>query len=226
MSQTCRRSLNAISYSWGVLRRRAPAFLTIGFLSSATGASSGEDLARHVPPMTFLGGLGDPRPASTNIPKSDGSQVQMVANYRTPIGYFLDQLPADFDMSKVPSEARDVAIAKVRALESPSSLGGRDQSGTPPTKPLRDVLFIRIRVLEVRSGSAAVGKEYDIYFGERGRDFIYPGTPGQLARDYMVAMYFDSLDGKHRLIGFPISSTQYSEWQAEVSEDRRSQYKK
>ena len=42
----------------------------------------------------------------------------------------------------------------------------------------------------------------------------------------MVAMYFDTLDAKHRLIGFPVSTTQYWGWRTEVSEYQRSQYKK
>jgi hypothetical protein len=145
---------------------------------------------------------------------------------KTPIAYFLDQLRLDIDVSKLPSAARDVAIVRVRALEAPSSLGGRDQSGAPPTDLRRDKLFIRIRVLEVRSGSAAAGEEYDIYFGERGRDLLYPITPDQLARDYMVAMYFDPLDAKHRLIGFPVSSKQYLDWMVQVSDYQRSKYKK
>jgi hypothetical protein len=149
----------------------------------------------------------------------------MVANNQSPLGYFLDELPADFDVSSAPGGAQEVAIAKVRALESPSSLVERDQSGVPPPKP-RDRLFIRIRVLEVRSGNAAVGKEYDIYFGVTGHDLIYPMTPDHLARDYMVAMYLDPLDAKHRLIGFPISSAQYLDWMVQVSEYGRSKYKK
>lgn len=83
-----------------------------------------------------------------------------------------------------------------------------------------------MQVLEVRSGSAAVGKTYDVYFGQWDREMIYPLTPDQLARDYVVVMYSDPTDGKHRLVGFPISSAQYLDWMAKRSEYWRSQYKK
>ena len=211
----------------GVPRLWVRIFSALIFLLPAAEARSGEGIAHHMA-MIFMGQPDDSGSVSTHSPKSNGSQVQMVANYQAPLGYFLDELPADFDLSKAPAGAKEVAIAKVRALEPPSSLGGRDQSGTPPTDLPRDRLFIRMRVLEVRSGSATatVGKEYDIYFGEWDRDLLYPITPGQLARDYIVAMYSDSLDAKHRLIGFPVSSTQYLDWMVQVSEYQRSKYKK
>jgi hypothetical protein len=203
----------------------ARAFLAMILLSPVIEAWSGEHAPGHLATIASVKPPGDRNPASINFPKSHGSQVQMVANNQSPLGYFLDELPADFDVSSAPGGAQEVAIAKVRALESPSSLVERDQSGVPPPKP-RDRLFIRIRVLEVRSGNAAVGKEYDIYFGVTGHDLIYPMTPDHLARDYMVAMYLDPLDAKHRLIGFPISSAQYLDWMVQVSEYRRSKYKK
>jgi hypothetical protein len=199
-------------------------FSALIFLLPAAEARSGEGIAHHMA-MIFMGQPDDRGSVSTHSPKSNGSQVQMVANYQAPLGYFLDELPADFDLSKAPAGAKEVAIAKVRALETPSSLGGRDQSGAPPTDLPRDRLFIRMRVLEVRSGSAIVGKEYDIYFGEWGRDLLYPITPEQLGREYIVMMYLDADDAKHRLVGFPISNAQYSRWQTDVSEYRRSRLK-
>ena len=89
-------------------------------------------------------------------------------------------------------------------------------------------MFARIRIVEIRngSGSVVVGNDYNIYFGDPSRELVFPITPAQLARDYMVAMYLDTLDAKHRLIGFPVSGAQYSNWRAEVSEYERSQYKK
>jgi hypothetical protein len=209
----------------GVPRLWIRMFSALIFLLPAAEAWSGEGMVHHIA-MTLMGQPDDGSPVSTHVAKSNGSQVQMVANYQVPLGYFLDELPADFDLSKAPAGAKEVAIAKARALETSKWLGGRDQSGAPPTDRPRDKLFIRMRVLEVRSGSAIVGKEYDIYFGEWGRDLIFPITPDQLARDYIVAMYLDPLDAKHRLIGFPISSTQYRDWSAKVSEYERSRYKK
>lgn len=217
--------LSAIQHC-GVPRLWVRMFSVLILLLPAAEAWSGEGMVHHMG-MAFIGQPGDRSPVSTHVPKSNGSQVQMAANNQAPLGYFLDELPVDFNLSsKTPAGAKEVAIAKVRALETPSSLGGRDQSGAPPTDLPRDRLFIRMRVLEVRSGSAIVGKEYDIYFGEWGRDLLYPITPDQLVRDYIVAMYFDPLDAKHRLVGFPISSSPYWNWRAQVSEYQRSKHKK
>jgi hypothetical protein len=204
----------------------ARAFLAAIFLLPAIEAWPAKQMARDSVAMACVGQSCGRSPAITNIPNEDGSLVQMAANYQPPLGYFLDELPADFDLSKAPSGAKEVSIARVRALEIPNWLGGRDQSGVSPTNLPRDKFFIRMRVLEVRSGSATVGKVYDIYFGEWGRDLLYPLTPDQLARDYIVAMYLDPLDAKHRLIGFPVSSTQYSDWMTKRSEYWRSKYKK
>lgn len=195
-------------------------------LPAVTGAFAGDGVQPETIHTALIGRSISQSLVDTSILDSFGSQVQMVANDKAPFAYFLDQPHLDIDVSKLPSAARDVAIVRVRALQTPSSRGGRDQSGAPPTDIPRDRLFIRIRVLEVRSGAAAVGKEYDIYFGERGRDLLYPITPDQLTRDYTVAMYFDPLDSKHRLIGFPVSSKQYWDWRAQVSEYQRSRYKK
>jgi len=87
------------------------------------------------------------------------------------------------------------------------------------------VFFTQIKILDVRSGSAAIGAEYNIYFG-REKEMMYPDTPEQLSREYIVMMYLDADDAKHRLVGFPISSAHYTRWQAEVSEYRRSQLKR
>ncbi len=107
-----------------------------------------------------------------------------MAKYRSPLAYFLDELPADFGPSHVPNGAKEVTIAKVRALDTPVGLGKRDQSGVVPIQRSRDKSFIRVQVLEARIGSATVGTTYDVYFGQWDREMIYPLTPDQLARDY------------------------------------------
>ena len=127
----------------------------------------------------------------------------MAANNQAPVAYFLDQLLTDIEASKLPSSARDVVIAKVRVLEHPSWLGKRHSADLP-----RDVFFIRLRILDVRRGSAAIAADYNIYFGERGKDMVFPNTPEQLGRECIVMMYLDADDAKHRLVGFPISNVQ------------------
>jgi hypothetical protein len=144
-------------------------------------------------------------------------------NYQPPVAYFLDDLPIGFDPASMPDAAKEVTIARVRALDIPVWLGKRDQSGAQRS---RDKSFVRMQVLEVRSGSASVGETYEVYFGEWNREMIYPLTPDQLERDYLVVMYSDPTDGKRRLVGFPVNSTQHRDWLAKRSEYWRSRYKK
>ena len=195
-------------------------FLAMVALSTVTGAFAGDGM----PPKTIQTALIGPSISqslvSTNISENYGSQVQMVANHKTPTAYFLDKLDDDVDLSKLPTAARDVVVAKVRALKAPSWLGERHSADLP-----RDVFFIRLKVLDVRRGNAVIGEEYNVYFGERERVLVYPITPDQLTREYMVVMYLDADDAKHRLVGFPISDAQYSVWQAEFSKYQRSQVK-
>ncbi|WP_129268406.1 hypothetical protein [Bradyrhizobium betae] len=147
----------------------------------------------------------------------------MAVNYQPPLAYFLDEFPNGFDPASMLHGEKEVAIARVRALDIPVWLGKRDQSGAQRS---RDKSFVRMQVLEVRSGSASVGKTYEVYFGDWNHEMIYPLTPDQLARDYFVVMYFDPTDGKQRLVGFPINSTQHRDWLAKRSEYWRSQHKR
>lgn len=152
--------------------------------------------------------------------------VQLAPGYQPPLAYFRDEPPGESDLSRAPNGARELTIAKVRALDIPVWLGGRDQSGISSTKRSRDNSVVRIRIIEVRSGSASLGQTYEVYFGEWGRETVYPLTPNQLARDYIVAMYSDPTDGKYRLVGVPIGSAEYRDWMAERSEYWRSQLNK
>jgi hypothetical protein len=189
---------------------RAAAFFTMIFLSMANGeARAANGLPRHLIPVS--------------IPSIHEGEIHTASNDRAPMAYFLDEWPADFDLTKLPSEAKDVVIAKVRATESTSSLGGREIPGLDLS---RDKLFIRIKILEVRLGSAAVGEKYAVYFGESGYELMFPHTPDHLRRDYVVVMYRDSLDAKNRLIGFPASYAQWLEWQAEIFKYQRSLHHK
>jgi hypothetical protein len=203
-----------------ILALSARGFLAMVALSTVTGAFAGDGMRPKTIQTALIGPSISQSLVSTNISENYRSQVQMVANHKTPTAYFLNQLDGDVDLSKLPSAARDVVVAKVRALESPSWLGERHSANLP-----RDVFFIRLKVLDVRRGNAVIGEEYNVYFGERDRVLVYPITPDQLTREYMVVMYLDANDAKHRLVGFPISDAQYSGWQAEFSKYQRSQVK-
>jgi hypothetical protein len=147
------------------------------------------------------------------------SSVERVAERDMPIGYFLEQMPDRADVLDLPRDASDVIVAKVAVDGSPVFLGERDQSGAIPKSKLKDILFARAKVLDVRKGHAEVGQLFDVHFGTPGesRDMIYPFTPSQLKREYIVVMYLDAADGKRRLLPFPITQLQYSQWTAERS---------
>ena len=93
-----------------------------------------------------------------------GSNAQMASQDKPPIAYFLDRVPESLDSSTLPKTARDVVVARVRVAGPPAYLIGRDQSGRPP--PLPPYLYhARLKILDVRSGNAAIGEMVDVTFG-------------------------------------------------------------
>ncbi|WP_140977088.1 hypothetical protein [Bradyrhizobium guangdongense] len=141
------------------------------------------------------------------------------AQSKSPVAYFLEHMQGGIDaLDRLPSNAKDVVIARVRLVEKVSWLGGRDQSGQPARNLPNDTFFTRVKVTELRRGDAMVGQVFDVRFGLRGekRDFVYPYTPDQFGREYTVMMHLDA-DGQRRLTAFPIDQLQYSQWQAEQS---------
>jgi hypothetical protein len=74
-----------------------------------------------------------------------------------------------------------------------------------------------MKILDVRSGNADVGAEVDVTFGEPDpRGLVHhPHTPNDLNRHYDVVIYSGDDDERH-LAGFPISETEYREWEAQV----------
>jgi hypothetical protein len=152
------------------------------------------------------------------------SCAQMATQDKPPIAYFLDRVPENLDISTLPKTARDVVVARVRITSSPSYLVGRDQSGRPPPPPLPPYLFhARLKIKDVRRGSATVGEMVDVTFGAPDpRGLVHhPHTPEQFDRDYDVIIYAVDDDERH-LAGFPISETQYRDWEADVWSYERS----
>lgn len=148
-----------------------------------------------------------------------GSGIHKVSNDQSPISYFLDRMPDDADLPKAPDGATGVVVARVRLQEAPSYLGGRDRSGEVPKNQPRDIFFTRIKISDVLRGDASAGQILDVRFGQRGdkRRLIYPYTPDQRDREYVVVMYMDASDGRRRLTPFPIPEFQYSQWEVEQS---------
>ena len=196
------------------------------FPSLAGRAFADDDPPRYAVHLLFHA---DARAQSAAVTKGcDGceSAIHMVANDQAPMAYFLDELQSDEILAGLPTEATDIVVAKVRATQRPSSLGGPDQLEVPPTRIPRDRFFIRIPILEVLRGSATVGAEYAAYFGEPGRRIIFPLSEDQLGRDYLAVVYRSTSDAKYRLLGIPISLTQYTKWREEFARHLRSQRKK
>src|SRR5262249_6346152 len=98
-------------------------------------------------------------------------------------------------------------------------LGGRDDSGQPPANLPKDIFFARIRIVEILEGAAVVGQTFEVRFAFRGdaRQFIYPYTPDQLARDYFSVIYVDPSAKLRRLVAFQISRSEYERWKIEES---------
>lgn len=128
-------------------------------------------------------------------------------------------MPSDVSVGGVADGAHDVMVAKVRVLQPPSYLGGRDDSGQRPTNRPLDTFFARISIVESYTGVGVVGQTYDVRFAPRSdkRVFIYPYTPEQLSREYFVVIYVDPSDALRRLAAFPIGDSEYEQWKAETS---------
>jgi len=132
------------------------------------------------------------------------------------VKYFLDEKPDSEDIQKLPSPARQVLIAKVKAL-STIYVGGRD--GVISSK---DQFFARLRVLEIIFGDASEASEIGVFFGAIGVPNIkYPHTPSMLEREYFVVSYVGE-DGRRRLLGYPIAHSEYEQWDAERLKYERS----
>lgn len=125
----------------------------------------------------------------------------------------------DADLPRAPDGATSVVVARVRLQEVSVYLGGRDESGQTPKNQPRDIFFTRIKLSDVLRGDASVGQILDVRFGQRGdkRRLIYPYSPDQRDREYVVVMYLDASDGRRRLVPFPITELQYSQWEVEQS---------
>ena len=136
------------------------------------------------------------------------------AEPKPPVAYFLDHTSNVADVPiNLPADAKDVVVAKVRFMMSASWLGGRHCE-----RCTNDILFTRIKITEVKRGSAGIGQEFDVRMGLRNdhREFAYPHTPDQRGREYTAVIYASD-DGLRRLASFPISPSQYAQWNEEVS---------
>ena len=169
-------------------------------------------------------GLAGPRGHTRSTNLSPIRSVQMKSDERRLLSYFLEEAPADLSMSTLPQTAKQIVVAKVRLSGRSAWLGGRDQSGLPPSGPLpKEWLSAHLTVLDVLRGELPEKSILRVTFGTRdnGRTYIpNPMTPSQLARDYFVAMFSDDSDQMH-LAGFPMSEAQYRQWEAEMLEYER-----
>jgi hypothetical protein len=132
---------------------------------------------------------------------------------KPPVAYFLDHTSTDADVPiNLPADAKDVVVAKVGFLMSATWLGGRHCEGCT-----NDILFTRVKIVGIKRGRAEIGQVFDVRMGLRNdyREFAYPHTPDQLGRKYTVVIY-SSDDGLRRLASFPISTSEYSQWNEEV----------
>jgi hypothetical protein len=124
---------------------------------------------------------------------------------------FLDRAPLG-----VRAAGADGLTARVRVLEPPVYLIGRDQSGAPPPLP-KDLFYARVQVVQALSGAAQEGTQLEVYFGIPGphRRYAVPRTPRQLMRDYVVVSAVGA-DGLRRLQEFPLEPQDFEQWKREA----------
>ena len=135
-----------------------------------------------------------------------------------PITYFSDEATFDLAERTRPPSTDQVTVAKVRVMGRPAYLLGPDQSGRPPVEKPREPYGATLEVLDVIRGKRPDRERVSVTFGGGAFTHTYafgPTTPRQLAQEYYVAIYEDTF-GLH-LIGIPMSSEQYREWQHEIA---------
>lgn len=136
-----------------------------------------------------------------------------------PITYFSDEAHLELPTSNLPLSTDQIILAKVRVIGRPAYIVGVDQTGRPSGEKVREPWAASIQVLDVLRGKRPERERLSVTFG--GADDLLrtyaraPTTPRQLAQEYFVAMYQD-LFGFH-LIGFPLTTEKYREWQQEIT---------
>jgi hypothetical protein len=126
---------------------------------------------------------------------------------------FLDRAPLGVRVA-----GKEGLVARVRVLELPVYLVGRDQSGAPPPLP-KDLFYARVQVVQALSGTAQEGTQLEVYFGVPGpgRRYAFPRTPRQLLRDYVVVSVVGE-DGLRRLQEFPLEPRDFEQWERDARE--------
>jgi hypothetical protein len=143
------------------------------------------------------------------------AQTQTALAPRFATKYFLDAPPTKDDLANLPSQARDVTVAKVRMIRG-VWLGGRDQSGLPPP-PKKYIYWAQVELLDILRGSAKRGDQLEVFVAtapDVGR-YITPSTPAMQEREYFVVMFADA-ENKLQLFGLPASQNEFERWEAEI----------
>jgi hypothetical protein len=131
---------------------------------------------------------------------------------------FLNNPPTSDELSRVPSGAKDIVIAKVRNVSSHLLYG---RHGERYWDSPSDVSFgAEMVITEVLSGNPVekrtmMGPRYYAFYGRSGCRHMDPITPLQKALEYFVVSY-GSDDQWRRLVEFPISKEKFEEWDDEV----------
>lgn len=125
----------------------------------------------------------------------------------------ISEAPHSDVLSRVPAQARDTVVAKVRLIARPRYLIDRE-----PKPPLpKDRWMAAVELLEVTAGSLAPGSRMRVKYGVTGgKEAISPVTPRMIEREYFIVSYLDD-DGERRLLDFAISSEGFDRWRDERS---------
>src|SRR4051794_14978406 len=114
MAISCRIVLRSgILSGWQIWAR---VLVALYFLVAVSEAKSCEQTACRELAAACLGPSCRSGVVGGNVLHEEGS---MAVNYQPPLAYFLDELPTGFDPASMPDGAKDVAIARVRALDIP-----------------------------------------------------------------------------------------------------------
>jgi hypothetical protein len=131
------------------------------------------------------------------------------------VQYFLSNPPGPAEIRVAELAGKDVLVAKVRIVDGPRYLVGRDESGNRPPPP-EDLFWVRLEILETISGTLVPGTQQEVWFGTPGMSRIaWPRSLSMRKKEYFTISYIRE-DGKRRLSEVPMTIQDFGRWSEEA----------
>jgi hypothetical protein len=131
------------------------------------------------------------------------------------VQYFLSDPPSPSAIRLAEKAGKNVLVAKVRIVEGPRYLVGRDASGNRPPHP-PDLFWVKLEIVETIAGSLVPGAQQEAWFGKPGMSRIaWPRSSDMRRKQYFTISSVQD-DGKRRLQELPMTLRHFDRWSEEA----------